>query len=71
MVQEARLKHAMADLNKAQAQLDDKQKELDAVQALYDSAVNEKQVYQAPLLPQGKNCHVFAGFLIPLIFSIK
>lgn len=55
MVQEARLKHAMADLNKAQAQLDDKQKELDAVQALYDSAVNEKQVYQAPLLHQGKN----------------
>lgn len=44
MVQEARLKVAMTDLNKAQAQLDEKQKELDAVQALYDAAVGEKQV---------------------------
>lgn len=44
IVQEARLKVAMTDLNKAQSQLDDKQRELDVVQALYDSAVNEKQV---------------------------
>lgn len=44
VVQEARHKVAMTDLNKAQAQLDDKQRELDAVQAMYDAAVNEKQV---------------------------
>ncbi len=34
----------MKDLNKAQAQLDEKQRELDAVQALYDQAMKEKQV---------------------------
>jgi len=35
----------MKDLNKAQAQLDEKQRELDAVQALYDQAMKEKQVW--------------------------
>lgn len=44
IVQEARHKVAMGDLNKAQAQLDEKQKELDQVQAMYDAAVGEKQV---------------------------
>ena len=34
----------MGDLNKAQAQLDDKQRELDAVQAEYDKAMSHKQV---------------------------
>ena len=34
----------MQDLNKAQAQLDEKQRELDAVQAMYDQAMKEKQV---------------------------
>jgi len=33
----------MKDLNKAQAQLDEKQRELDAVRALYDQAMTEKQ----------------------------
>lgn len=35
----------MKDLNRAQAQLDEKQRELDAVQALYDQAMREKQVW--------------------------
>lgn len=35
---------AAAELNSAQAQLDDKQRELDKVQAMYDGAVREKQV---------------------------
>ena len=34
----------MSDLNEAQAQLDEKQRELDVVQALYDKAMAEKQV---------------------------
>ena len=33
----------MSDLTKAQATLDEKQKELDAVQAMYDKAMREKQ----------------------------
>ena len=43
-MQEARLKVAMDDLNKAQSQLDAKQAELDEVQALYDAAMAEKEV---------------------------
>lgn len=43
-VQEAKYGVAMSDLNGAQAQLDEKQKELDAVQAMYDAAMSEKQV---------------------------
>ena len=35
---------AAAELNSAQAQLDEKQRELDKVQAMYDGAVKEKQV---------------------------
>jgi len=46
-VQEAKYEAAMKDLNKAQATLDDKQRELDAVQALYDQAMREKQVRAA------------------------
>ena len=42
-VQEAMYESAMKDLNKAQAQLDEKQRELDAVRALYDQAMTEKQ----------------------------
>jgi len=42
-VQEAKYESAMRDLNMAQAQLDDKQRELDAVRALYDQAMSEKQ----------------------------
>lgn len=34
----------MRDLNEAQAQLDDKNKELAAVMAMYDAAMKEKQV---------------------------
>ena len=44
MVQEARLKVASTELNSAQEKLDDKQRELDKVQAMYDAAVKEKQV---------------------------
>ena len=43
-IQEARYTVAMNDLNQAQAQLDDKQRELDEVQAKYDAAMLEKQV---------------------------
>jgi len=43
-VQEARYEAAMKDLNKAQDQLDEKEKELEAVQAQYDQAMSEKQV---------------------------
>lgn len=43
-VQQAKYEAAMKDLNKAQAELDDKQRELDAVQAMYDQAMREKQV---------------------------
>ena len=35
---------AANELNNAQAQLDEKQEELDKVQAMYDGAVKEKQV---------------------------
>ena len=41
----------MADLNAAQAQLDEKQKELDVVQALYDAAMREKQVRLFSFIP--------------------
>jgi len=44
-VQEARYEAAMKDLNKAQDQLDEKEKELEAVQAQYDQAMSEKQVF--------------------------
>ena len=44
MKQQARLEGATTELNDAQAILDEKQKELDIVQALYDSAMTEKQV---------------------------
>lgn len=47
-VQEAKYTGAMNDLNKAQGQLDEKQRELDAVQALYDAAMAEKQVSAIP-----------------------
>lgn len=43
-IQEARLQSAMKDLNNAQAQLDEKNKELAAVMAMYDAAMKEKQV---------------------------
>ena len=43
-VQEARLNIAMGDLQKAQAQLDEKEAELAKVRALYDKAMAEKQV---------------------------
>ncbi|XP_025115342.1 dynein heavy chain 5, axonemal-like isoform X3 [Pomacea canaliculata] len=42
-VQEGRLNIAMADLNAAQAQLDEKEKELAIVRAEYDKAMAEKQ----------------------------
>ena len=44
MVQEARLTVANKELASAQAQLDEKQKELDEVQAMYEFAMKEKQV---------------------------
>lgn len=43
-IQESRYEAAMKDLNKAQAELDEKQRELDAVQAVYEQAMREKQV---------------------------
>lgn len=49
-IQQAKYEAAMKDLQKAQAQLDDKQRELDAVQAMYDKAMREKQVW-LPWLP--------------------
>lgn len=52
VVQEGRLHVAMSDLKRAQAQLDEKQKELDVVQALYDSAMTEKQT----LLDDAESC---------------
>lgn len=42
-MQEAKHAAAMKDLNKAQEQLDEKQRELDLVQAEYDKAMREKQ----------------------------
>ena len=42
-MQEAKYEGAMKDLNTAQLQLDDKQRELDAVRELYDQAMIEKQ----------------------------
>jgi len=46
-VQEAKYESAMKDLNSAQAELDDKQRELDTVRALYDQAITEKQASSA------------------------
>ena len=43
-MQEARLAVAMADLEMAQSQLDEKERELRAVQVEYDKAMGEKQV---------------------------
>ena len=43
-MQEARLAVAMNDLNEAQAQLDEKNRELAEVMAMYDAAMKEKQV---------------------------
>ena len=42
--QQARLTSATEELDTAQAVLDEKQRQLDAVQALYNSAIQEKQV---------------------------
>lgn len=44
MIQENRYVLAMQDLQKAQAELDDKRAELDVVQAEYEQAMTEKQV---------------------------
>lgn len=44
-VQEAKLGVAMSDLNSAQAQLDEKNRELAEVMAMYDAAMSEKQVH--------------------------
>ncbi|EDV21817.1 uncharacterized protein TRIADDRAFT_59929 [Trichoplax adhaerens] len=43
IIQQARYDSAMQDLQKAQSDLDEKQRELDEVQALYEAAVKEKQ----------------------------
>lgn len=43
IIQETRLETAMAELGEAQALLDDKQAELDLVQANYEKAMKEKQ----------------------------
>ena len=43
-MQAAKLEVAKKELHKAQSLLDEKQKELDAVQAVYDAAMREKQV---------------------------
>ena len=43
----------MKDLNKAQEQLDEKEKELEAVQAQYDQAMSEKQVNTSSLFAFG------------------
>lgn len=43
-MQEVRLCGASAELNSAQAQLDEKQLELDSVNAMYNAAMTEKQV---------------------------
>lgn len=42
-LQEARLRLAMGDLERAQAVLDDKQRELDVVRGQYQTALAEKQ----------------------------
>ena len=42
-MQEARLSVAMGDLQKAQAQLDEKEAELAKVREMYDQAMREKQ----------------------------
>ncbi|XP_071957073.1 dynein axonemal heavy chain 5-like [Antedon mediterranea] len=52
ILQEARLDKAMETLREAQSQLDEKQKELDVVQAMYDSAIAEKQA----LLDDAESC---------------
>jgi len=44
----------MADLNGAQAQLDDKNKELAEVMAMYDAAMSEKQVSALCLIIEHK-----------------
>lgn len=45
-IQEGRLQGANKDLAKAQSQLDEKQRELDLVQAEYEAAMREKQALQ-------------------------
>jgi len=40
----------MKDLNSAQMQLDEKQRELDAARALYDQAMTEKQARLASFM---------------------
>jgi len=49
-VQEAKYESAMKDLNSAQMQLDEKQRELDAARALYDQAMTEKQARLASFM---------------------
>ena len=57
-MQEAKYESAMKDLNNAQAELDDKQQELNTARALYDQAIAEKQAS-------------FAGFVVAIIFFRK
>ncbi len=52
IVQEARLQVAMKDLGAAQAQLDEKERELQIVQAEFDKAMSEKQA----LLDDAEGC---------------
>jgi dynein heavy chain len=47
VVQERKLEIASADLNKAQATLDEKQAELDVFKAKYNQAISTKQTLQA------------------------
>lgn len=56
----------MADLEKAQAQLDEKQKELDAVQAMYDKAMREKQA----LIDDANTCRRKMGAASELISGL-
>jgi len=48
-LQEARLGVAMSDLDGAQATLDEKNRELAEVMAVFDAAMKEKQVKQISL----------------------
>ena len=57
-MQEARLAVAMNDLNVAQAQLDEKNRELAEVMAMYDAAMKEKQVSSYSLHPLHPSAYI-------------
>jgi dynein heavy chain len=68
-IQEAKLGAAMSDLNRAQAQLDEKEKELAEVLAIFDAAMKEKQVRYISLVHKHHLMKIVTIIIIKLQYN--